>query len=109
MPKKRKKVDADKLITAVESGRPSTEIMDEFGIKTSAQLKALYLDALVNKGKATGIVGARGAKKKDEKEVKVSKRGSIAIPKDMVEEMGYDVGDAFLARKTKAGVSLKKL
>ena len=50
MPKK-KKVDNDKLIQAVKSGKPSQEVMKEFGIKTSAQLKTKYFDALVEKGR----------------------------------------------------------
>ena len=63
MPRK-KKVDAAKLIKAVESGKPSKEIMAEFGINTSYQLKALYLDALVEKGRAPAIVGEQARKMK---------------------------------------------
>ena len=52
MPKK-KTVNYDKLLKAVDSGLTSKEIMEKFGIKTSAQLKGLYLDALVSKGRTT--------------------------------------------------------
>ena len=109
MPRK-KKVDAAKLIKAVESGKPSKEIMAEFGINTSYQLKALYLDALVEKGRAPAIVGRAG--KKDEKagkEILVNKRGSLIVPAPLVEEMGFKIGEEFKVRRTKAGVSLKKL
>ena len=61
MPRK-KKVDAAKLIKAVESGLRSTDIMTKFGLKTSAQLKAAYLDALVDQGQAKAISGVRGRK-----------------------------------------------
>ena len=110
MPKK-KEVNADKLIKAVESGKPSTEIMEKFGFKTSAQLKAAYLDALVEKGMAQEIAGGRRGKSKAVKkanEVKVNKRGSLVLTKDMVNEMGFSVGELFKVRKTKTGVSLKK-
>ena len=109
MPKK-KNVDGNKLIKAVEAGKPSTEIMAEFGIKTSAQLKTLYLDALVEQGAATGISGSpRGRAKADKpgNEIIVNKRGSLVIPRGMVEEHGFEIGEAFSVRKTKAGVSLK--
>ena len=110
MPRK-KTVNSEKLIKAVESSLPSTEIMAKFGIKTSAQLKALYLDALVERGLVKGIAGraskaAQAAKKS--KEIKVNKRGSLVLPQAMVQEMGFSVGDTFNVRRTKAGVSLKK-
>jgi bifunctional DNA-binding transcriptional regulator/antitoxin component of YhaV-PrlF toxin-antitoxin module len=41
------------------------------------------------------------------KEVAVSKRGSLIIPKELIEELGFKVGDLFMARKTKVGISLK--
>jgi bifunctional DNA-binding transcriptional regulator/antitoxin component of YhaV-PrlF toxin-antitoxin module len=41
------------------------------------------------------------------KEVTVSKRGSLILPKELIEELGFEVKDLFLARKTKAGILLK--
>ena len=111
MPKKLK-VNTDKLIKAVQSGEASTEIMKKFGIKTSAQLKTLYLDALVEKGNVSGIVSTRGRGKPSAKEVNeivVNKRGSLVIPRKMVEEFGFEIGEAFKVRKTKAGISLKQI
>ena len=43
------------------------------------------------------------------KEVSINKRGSLIIPKYLVQDMGFKEGDTFEARKTKAGVSLKKV
>jgi hypothetical protein len=111
MPRK-KTVNSDKLIKAVESGLPSKEIMEKFGIKTSAQLKSLYLDALVAKGQAKGITGRTpkgGRSAKKTKEILVNKRGSLVVPRDMVEEMGFKIEDSFMVRKTKSGLSLKKV
>ena len=37
----------------------------------------------------------------------ISKRGSLALPKALVEELGFQVDDTFVVRKTKAGFILK--
>ena len=108
MPKK-KRVNLDQLFEAIEKGMSSKEIMKKFEIKTSAQLKSLYLDALVYKGQARGIIGRAGRGADDSKSIMITKRGSLVIPKEMVEEFGFKVEDAFTVRKTKAGISLKKI
>jgi hypothetical protein len=43
------------------------------------------------------------------KEAIVSKRGSVVISKGLISELGFAEGDKFAVRKTKAGISLKKL
>ena len=109
MPKKRI-FDGTALIKAIESGTPSTQIRQEFDINTSAQLKLAYLDALIEKGKIVGITSGRSGKAKAEKkQVKVNKRGSVVIPRPMVEELGFSIGENFSVQKTEAGVSLKKV
>jgi hypothetical protein len=107
---KRKAVDPEKLIKAVQSGKPSTEIMKEFGIKTSAQLKSKYLDAMVETGAVKGIAGTRGRGKRTDKSkiIRVNKRGSLVIPSEMVGSMGFKEGEGFAVWKIVAGVSLKK-
>jgi len=109
MPRK-KKVDAAKLIKAVESGRSSKEIMAEFGFNTPAQLKSYYLDALIEKGKAARITGRvpRASKIKQANKLKVNKRGSLVVPKEIIKEMGFKVGAVFSIKPSKAGISLKK-
>ena len=107
MPAK-KKIDAKKLIKAVESGKHQNEIMKEFSFNTATQLKNHYLDALVSSGKATEIKSGRGQSQTSvPKEVMVSKRGSVVIPKPLIEAMGYNEGTQFTVRKTKTGISLK--
>lgn len=110
MPRK-KKVDAAKLIKAVESGRFFKELMAQFGFKTMTQLKSYYLDALVAKGRAAGIIGkaAKAAKVKPAKGIKVNKRGSLVVPKAKIEEMGFKVGEEFSIKPSKAGISLRKI
>ena len=111
MPKKLK-VDWEELIEAVESGMRSTDIMSKFGIKTSSQLKTLYVDALIAKGRAPGIRTTRGSKPDDSEAptgLKVNKRGSLVVPRELIEKMGFDIGDNFSVQRSAAGVSLKKI
>ena len=109
MPAK-KKVDYKKLLEMVKSGKHQAEIMKELAFKTAAQFKSHYLSALIEVGKAPKIVTSRASKKSaPAKEAFVSKRGSVVIAKGLIEEMGFAVGDKFAVRKTKSGISLKKL
>ena len=109
MPAK-KKVDYTKLIKAVESGKPQTEILKEFKFNTAAQLKSHYLSALMEAGKVPEIKTGRGsADVGPAKEAEVNKRGSLIVPKVLISEMGFSEGDKFSIRKTKSGISLKKV
>jgi hypothetical protein len=109
MPAK-KKIDGQKLIKMVESGKHQSEIMKELKLSTPAQLKAHYLEALMNAGKAPQIKSGRGkATATPSKETMVNKRGSVIIAKEIVAEMGFKEGDKFTVRKTKSGISMKKI
>ena len=108
MPKK-KALDTAKLIKLIEDETPQAEIMKKMGFKTSTQVKAAYMSALIAEGKVPAIIGGRGAgKAKKVKLVGVGKRGSIIIPQDLVESLGIGAKDKFTVRKSKAGVALKK-
>lgn len=109
MPKK-KVVDSKKLIKMVKNDTPQPEIMKAFGFKTSTQLKNAYMNAAIATGMVPAIKSGRGtAKPTISNEVNVGKRGSIIIPKGLVEELGFVENNRFLVRKTKSGISLKKL
>lgn len=110
MPKK-KKIDSKKLIKMVEEGKDQKEIMDKFNFKNSSQMKVAYANALMDAGKVPEIQSARGGKKAGavKREVAVNKRGSLVIPKAVVEDLGLKEGTAFTVRPSKAGLSLKKL
>ncbi len=89
---------------------PQPEIIKAFGFKTSVQLKNAYMNALINEGTVPAIKsGRKTTKTAVSNEVNVGKRGSIIIPKGMVEEFGFVENDRFLVRKTKSGISLKRL
>ena len=109
MPAK-KKVDYKKLIKMVESGKHQTEIMKAFKFNTATQFKNHYLNALIETGKAPDIeVGRAFSKSAPAKEAFVSKRGSVIISKGLIEEMGFAEGTTFTVRKTKSGISLKRM
>lgn len=109
MPKK-KKIDRKKLIKLIKNETPQPDIMKTFGFKTSTQLKNAYMNALIEEGKVPAIQkGRKSAKKATKKEVTVGKRGSIIIPKGVVTDLGFAENDTFAVRKTKSGISLKKV
>ena len=106
---KRKAVDSAKLIDMVKEGIAQSEIMKKLGFKTSSQLKAAYMNALIAEKKVPAIQGGRGtAKAAKLKEVGVGKRGSIIISKDLVEAFGIGSKEKFTLRKTKVGLALKR-
>ena len=106
----KKKVDYTKLLKLIESGKHQAEIMKVFAFKTAAQFKNHYLSALMKAGKAPEITTSRtSTKSAPAKEAFVSKRGSVVISKALISKMGFAEGDKFTVRKTKAGISLKKL
>jgi hypothetical protein len=108
MPKKKALYTA-KLIKLIEDETPEAEIMKKMGFKTSTQLKAAYMSALIAEGKVPAIKGGRGAGKASKvKMIGVGKRGSIIIAKELVESLGIGAGDKFTLRKTKLGIALKK-
>ncbi len=110
MPRK-KKIDTKALIKAVESGLSRRDIMTQFGFNHPNQVTAYYLDALVETGRAKGIVRRRLKDKISvkAKPIKVNQRDSLVIPREKVEELGYKVGDTFSVNQIKAGdgISLK--
>jgi AbrB family looped-hinge helix DNA binding protein len=107
---KRIRVDSEKLIQMVQKGTVQKEILEKFGLNTATQLKVAYADALITTGKAPAIQKSSRAAKSTQaaRRVKIGKRGSIAIPKRIVEELGLKIGDTFQVRPSKAGISLKK-
>ena len=111
MPKK-KVVDATKLINAVNSGQTDKELMEKFGFKTRMQLKSLYLDALVEQGTVASIASRssrKDAAAKENKDIRVNKRGSLIVSRTIMEDFGFKAGEFFSARKTRTGVSLRKI
>ena len=100
---KRRKVDASKVIEAVESGRVSKDLLDAYGVeKRQAEESA-------GPGRPR-----RGRKPKDSiavgkavGEIMVGKRGSLVLTHDILAELGCGQNERFVARRTKSGLVLK--
>ena len=107
---KRKKIDPKGLIKMIDTGTPKAEIMEKFGIKTSTQLKVAYTNAMMETGKAAKIKTGRKAKAVHvDTKVTINKRGTLVIPKAVVESFKLAEGETFEAKKTKGGIQLKKV
>lgn len=108
--KTRSVIDSEKFLEMVKKGIHQNEIMKQLGIKTSTQLKVAYANALMETGTAPALQGGRGASAPAavSKEVVVGKRGSIIIPRALVEQLGLKEGEGFTVKKSKAGLTLSK-
>ena len=105
----KKDLNEKQLLKMIEDGSAQPEIMAKFGFKTSTQLKVAYANALMKYGKVPELKKGRKAAKPKDVKVAVNKRGSLVIPKALIEKFGLAQGDTFKARKSTAGISLKKI
>ena len=95
----------------IKDGSLPPEILEQFGFKSSTQLKVAYANALMESGGAPKIKG-KGRIKKDKPvnmKVTVNGRGSLIIPKALVNDMKIKVGQAFKVKKVASGIQLKKV
>ena len=106
MPRK-KLVEHNALLQAVEMGLPQADIMKKFGIKTSADLEKAYFNALVALGKIEVISKKRKQKKVDNK-VRIKSRGNLVIPKELVDSLEINESDTFEVTKSGTGLLLKR-
>ena len=108
---KRKQIDSEALCKMIGEGAPQSEIMEMFGFKNSTQLKVAYANALMESGGAPKIkVKGRTKKVKSvNTKVAVNGRGSLIIPKALVDHMKFKVGQAFEVKKVASGIQLKKV
>ncbi|MFH1135554.1 MAG: SET domain-containing protein [Pseudomonadota bacterium] len=102
-----KRVDPDRLILAVESGAETKTIMLEFGIKSQTRLKALYLDALTDKGLVPGL-SAFPANAAGPVRLAPAKAGTRFSPAPVKREVGLPSEGLLDAKKVKAGLRVKK-
>ena len=106
---KRKVIDAKDLLKMIKEEANQSEIMEKFGFKNSTQLKVAYANALMHTGEAPEIKGKGRTKKEKpvDTKVTVNGRGSLIIPKVLVESMNLKPGASFEAKKTSSGITLK--
>jgi hypothetical protein len=107
MPPK-KKFDEEALLKMVLDEVPQKEIMDHFGFKTSTQLKVAYTNALMSAGRVPEIKSGRPSGPKTPKTtIIVNKRGSLIIPKNLVDHYGLKEGQTFEVERSKSGLAVK--
>ena len=108
---KRKVIDNKALLKMIKEEANQSDIMEKFGFKNTTQLKVAYANALMDTGEATKIKGQgrRKSSKPVETKVTVNGRGSLIIPKVLVEDMEINVGETFEAKKVPSGIALKKV
>ena len=99
---RRRKVDASKVIEAVESGRMSRDVMDSYGLE-----KPQSETGRRRGRKRRGEGGPAVVTTVSLGDVTISKRGSLVLPKTMLDELGYGLENVFVARRTKVGILLK--
>ena len=110
MPKKRE-IDNAALLKMIKEGINQSEIMEKFGFKSSPQLKVAYANALMESGEAPEIKGQgrTGKPKSIKTEVSINARGSLVIPKALVESLKIPKGQVFKVKKTGSGLQLKNV
>ncbi|MBI9082931.1 MAG: AbrB/MazE/SpoVT family DNA-binding domain-containing protein [Desulfobacterales bacterium] len=86
-------------------GTEHEELMKKFGFKTSNQLKVAYTNALIALGKIPAPKKGR-PKKPVSKTVTVNDRGSLVIPKKLVEALELNPGDLFKVENVQTGLFL---
>ena len=108
---KRKQIKGKALCKMIEEGKPQPEVMEKFGFKNSTQLKVAYANALMESGGAPKIKGKGRTKKVKpvNTKVTVNGRGSLIIPKALVDNMKIKVGQAYEVKKVPSGIQLKKV
>jgi hypothetical protein len=109
MPRK-KAINEKNLIKLIQDGVEQAEIMSKFGFKNSNQLKVAYANALMSTGTVPELKKAgRKSAKPVATMVAVNKRGSLVIPKALIESFGIKVGESFEVKYTRAAIRLKKV
>ena len=107
-PKTRSKIEYDskELLETIKGGANNKEIMEKFGFKSATQVKNALLSSAMDLGMIPKIADSRTVSA-PAKETTVNKRGSLIIPKEIIDELGFKENDSFTIKKIKAGISLK--
>ena len=106
---KKRDIDNEALLKMIKDGAEQSDIMEKFGFKNSTQLKVAYANALMEADEVPRIKGAgQGRKGKPvNTRIKVNARGSLVIPKALVEDLKIKEAQEFDVKKTATGITLK--
>ncbi len=107
---KRKEINNEVLLKIIKENTNQSEIMERFGFKTSTQLKVAYANALMESGIAPEIIKGKPKNSKPvNTKISINSRGSIVIPKALVEALEIKEGQMFEVKKTGSGLQLKNV
>ena len=102
----KKLVEHNALLQAVEMGMTKDAIMEKFNFKSMPELKMAYYDALVALDKIKDVKKGQKLKKVDNK-VSINSRGSLVIPKKLVDDLDLGEMDTFKVVNSDSGLMLK--
>lgn len=102
----KKLVEHNALLQAVEMGMSKDAIMKKFGINTLAELKVAYFDAMVALDKIKDVKKGSKPKKVDNK-VSINSRGSLIIPKKLIDDLDLGEMNTFKVVKSDSGLMLQ--
>ena len=102
----KKLVEHNALLQAVEMGMSKDAIMEKFNFKSMPELKAAYYDALVALDKVKDVKKGQKSKKVDNK-IRINGRGSLVIPKKLIDDLDLGEMDTFKVVKSDAGLVLQ--
>lgn len=105
---KKSLVEHNALVQAIEMDKSLEEINRKFGFKNSNQLKLAYVNALIALGRIVAPpTASRGKTKKPvDRNVTVNDRGSLIIPKALVQDLEIDPDARFEVEKSPEGISI---
>ncbi|GAB6909535.1 hypothetical protein JCM12296A_53800 [Desulfosarcina cetonica] len=104
---RKKLVEHNALVQAIEMGTSKARIMEDFGFKDSTALHAAYYNALVALGKIEGVKKER-KKKKVNTRISINSRGSLVVPKELVDYLELDPDAQYDVVKNGSDLILKK-
>lgn len=103
---RKKLVEHNALLQAVEMGMTKETIMEKFNLKSLQEFKVAYYDALVALDKIKDVKKGPKPKKVDNK-VSINSKGSIVIPKKLIDELDLGEMNTFKVVKSDSGLMLQ--
>jgi hypothetical protein len=104
----KKLVEHNALLQAVEMGMTKETILEKFSFKSWQELKMAYYDALVALDKIEDVTKGSKPKKIDNK-ISINSRGSLVIPKKLVDDLDLGEMDTFKVVKSDSGLMLQPM
>ena len=102
----KKLVEHNALLQAVEMGMTKEAIVEKFNFKSPQEFKVAYYDALVALDKIKDVKKDRKPKKVDNK-ISINSKGSLVIPKKLIDHLDLGEMDTFKVVKGDNGLILQ--